>query len=138
MNITINTIKNGLINLIKMEKYVQQFKRTSLVKRGSIRIDFSFALIKYTNLQNIKQNYFMSITTKRLINYELTHLTFFHLKLHPSYLRPRSYPYWNLQGFSTHVQALHRNIILGWKGLPGTQASLNKYLQICKIEPRIL
>jgi len=73
VNITINTIKNGLINLIKMENYVQQFERTSLIKRGSIRIDFSFVLIKYTNLQNIKQNYSMSTTTKRLINYELTH-----------------------------------------------------------------
>ncbi len=53
MNITINTITNGLINLIKMENYVQQFERTSLIKRGSIRIDLAFVLIKYPNLQNI-------------------------------------------------------------------------------------
>ncbi len=42
MNITTNTIKNGLINLIKIENYVQQFEGVSLMKRGSLLIGLAF------------------------------------------------------------------------------------------------
>jgi hypothetical protein len=40
------TIKNSLINLIKMENYVQQIEGTSLIKCGSYVIGLAFQLIK--------------------------------------------------------------------------------------------
>jgi hypothetical protein len=45
VNITINTIKNGLIDLIKIENYVQQFEGGSLIKRGSLLISLVFYAI---------------------------------------------------------------------------------------------
>ncbi len=53
VNITSNTIKNDLINLIKIENYVQQLEGTSLIMRGSIWISLAFELIIFTNLKNI-------------------------------------------------------------------------------------
>ncbi len=56
MNITNKTIKNSLINLIKIEKYVQQFEGASLINRGSLLIGLVFMLIniyRFVFLQNI-------------------------------------------------------------------------------------
>ena len=36
-----------------MESYLQQFRGTRLIKRGSIKIEKAFGLIKYTNLQSV-------------------------------------------------------------------------------------
>ncbi len=42
MNITNNTIKNSLINLIKIENYVQKFEGDSIFKRGSLLLGWAF------------------------------------------------------------------------------------------------
>ncbi len=42
MNITISRIENGLVNIIKMENYVQQFDGASLNKHGSLLIGLAF------------------------------------------------------------------------------------------------
>ncbi len=47
-----------------MESYLQQFEGTSLIKRGSIKIELVFRLIKYTNLQNV---FFNKITIDPLL-----------------------------------------------------------------------
>ncbi len=41
----LNTIKNGLINLIKIENYVQQIDGASLIKHGSLLIGLAFTLL---------------------------------------------------------------------------------------------
>jgi hypothetical protein len=61
VNITSNTIKNDLINLIKIENYVQQLEGTSLIMRGSIWISLAFELIIFTNLKNIISDKWQSI-----------------------------------------------------------------------------
>ncbi len=47
LNITISAIKNGLINLIKIENYVQQFEGASLIKHGSLLKGLAFTLINF-------------------------------------------------------------------------------------------